>query len=105
MCLHIQFFGLFFSLVFFCFCCFASGPNSGSFIYIYMLHRCVVGFVVCFVCWLCLLCCCVWFWHGGVGANAFFFFVVFFVLFLVVFVLGCCDGVGMYVCICRCINL
>ena len=50
------------------------------------------------MCWLCLLCCCVWFWHGGVGANAFFFFVVFFVLFLVVFVLGCCGGVGICMC-------
>ena len=85
---------------------FGSGPVSGMLLYtcIYT-HVCIVEFVVCFVCWLCLLCCCVWFWHGGVGANAFFFFVVFFVLFLVVFVLGCCDGVGMYVCICRCINL
>ena len=91
-------------VVFLSFFCFVSGPGSGLYI-ICVLHRCVVGFVVCFVCWLCLLCCCVWFWHGGVGANAFFFFVVFFVLFLVVFVLGCCDGVGMYVCICRCINL
>ena len=98
MCLHNGFSGLIFFLFFVLFLVLVQ-------VYIYVLHRCVVGFVVCFVCWLCLLCCCVWFWHGGVGANAFFFFVVFFVLFLVVFVLGCCDGVGMYVCICRCINL
>ena len=72
MCLHIEFFGLFFFLFFVC----ISGPGSGLYIYIYVLHRCVVGFVVCFVCWLCLLCCCVWFWHGGVGHMHFFVFFI-----------------------------